>query len=273
MTETEQTQTAAHPKKGLYPTWADLLAVIGVFLGASLIGGAIAEGLRRTGVQSELCTLIGYVFQFGVAIAFALGQKKSRSAVRPLLRFSTTGSTAWAVLWGTILTFALSVVIEPLIDLFPAKYFEWLQNAIGTGGWAMLSTIVAAPILEEILFRGVIQEGSMRRYGAGWGILIGASLFGVVHLIPPQIVNAFFIGLILGVVYYRTRSLIPVILIHAINNAIAYFTMILSDGRIVTTRELLHDETIYRIVFASAVLLVAVGVADAVLLLRRRRGV
>ena len=44
---------------------------------------------------------------------------------------------------------------------------------------------------------------------------------GVFHLNPAQIVAAFFGGLLLAWVYYRTRSLIPCILIHIVNNSIS----------------------------------------------------
>ena len=87
----------------------------------------------------------------------------------------------------------------------------------------MLTVIVAAPILEEILFRGIIQGSLVRKYGPWRGVLVASAIFGVVHGIPQQVVNAFFVGAVLGFVYYCSRSLIVVMVIHAINNAFSYF--------------------------------------------------
>ncbi|MFQ8807127.1 MAG: lysostaphin resistance A-like protein [Alistipes indistinctus] len=74
--------------------------------------------------------------------------------------------------------------------------------------------------------------------------VIAAAVFGIVHLIPQQVINAFMVGLVLGYIYYRTGSLLPVILIHCINNAISYFSWMLGGGKILSTREQLGNETL-----------------------------
>ena len=48
-----------------------------------------------------------------------------------------------------------------------------------------------------------------------------------------------------GSFYYRSGSLVPVILIHMINNAISYFSWALSGERIVSTRQMIGNDTIY----------------------------
>jgi membrane protease YdiL (CAAX protease family) len=82
--------------------------------------------------------------------------------------------------------------------------------------------------------------------------VVSALMFGVIHFIPQQVVNAFVIGLILGFIYVRTDSLWPVIIIHALNNAMAYVVMQWSDGANITVRSLIENDTIYAVVYGVA---------------------
>lgn len=84
-----------------------------------------------------------------------------------------------------------------------------------------LSVVVIPPLVEEIMFRGVILQ-SLRRYGDGFAVLVSAMLFGMYHGNFIQMVFAFLSGLALGFVVIRTNSLLPSILIHFINNGISY---------------------------------------------------
>ncbi len=241
-------------KQSTYPSWGDLLALVGMLLLGTLAGALLAGLLLRTEVASQgLATFIGYVVQFSTAIVFALCQKIARGGGRPLLRFSVKGSSPIIVLWGVILTFSVSVVIEPLLELFPEEQFAPLQQLVDMGGWMMLTSVVAAPIMEEVFFRGIIQESVTRKRGPLAGILVASVIFAAAHYsVPPQALNAFCISLVLGYVYAHGNSLVPVILMHAINNAIAWFTMVLGNGRIETTRTLIGDVSTYWIVYAVA---------------------
>ena len=129
------------------------------------------------------------------------------------------------ILWGIVLIFVTGVVIEPLLELFPDKYLEQLNQYIGTGGWSILMTVVLAPVMEETLFRGLIQGSINERDGAAKAILLSALLFGVFHMIPQQAINAFLVGIILGYIYFRTKSLLTVIILHALNNGISYLML------------------------------------------------
>src|SRR5690606_30966839 len=82
--------------------------------------------------------------------------------------------------------------------------------------------VIAAPILEEVIMRGIILDGLLKRYSPVRSILFSSFLFGLLHLNPWQMVSAMVIGIFAGWVYYRTRSLALPILIHATNNLSAF---------------------------------------------------
>lgn len=81
----------------------------------------------------------------------------------------------------------------------------------------VLNIVVIPPIVEEMMFRGMILQG-LRRFGDGFAVVASAALFGLFHGNFAQTVFAFLCGLVLGFVVIRTNSLLPSILIHALNN-------------------------------------------------------
>lgn len=94
-----------------------------------------------------------------------------------------------------------------------------------------LSIALMAPIVEELLFRGAIMGHLQRQgYSPRKTIVVSALVFGLIHINPAQVVFAFLMGLLLGWIAWRTRSLIPVIAGHALNNTIGVVEMAFSDS-------------------------------------------
>ena len=244
-----------------YPSWGDLLTLLGVFIVATVLGSLLTGVLQKIGsVSVGFGAFLGYVIQFSLVIIFGLFQRKIRSPKETrLLKFGLAKLDFVIILWGTIMVLATGVVIEPLLNLFPETYLDRLGNIMAAGGWMMFTSIVIAPIMEEILFRGILQDALMRKYGVFVGILIASAVFGIVHIIPQQVVNAFMIGIVLGYIYYRTGALLPVILIHCINNAISYFTWMLNGGTLLSTREQMGNDTLYFTVYGIACVLFGIG--------------
>ncbi|MFN3690219.1 MAG: lysostaphin resistance A-like protein, partial [Fimbriimonadales bacterium] len=91
---------------------------------------------------------------------------------------------------------------------------EWL--------WLFVQAAVLAPIIEEFVFRGVLFKVMWQRTGRVWlSAFASGYLFAVIH---PQFLGGVFpitvLGAILALVYAHTRSLLPCILIHALNNGL-----------------------------------------------------
>ncbi len=76
---------------------------------------------------------------------------------------------------------------------------------------------------EELLFRGLIQQDLTGAFGWKWGLLGASLLFAVMHLTwrsLPELGFVFLAGLILGFLYWKTKSLVAPIVTHGINNVI-----------------------------------------------------
>jgi len=77
---------------------------------------------------------------------------------------------------------------------------------------------IAVPIVEELLFRGLLLDTLTETYGSWTSIFISSAIFAVLHVYPLSIVNAFWGGMIYGYLRIRTNSLWPGILLHALWN-------------------------------------------------------
>jgi hypothetical protein len=102
-----------------------------------------------------------------------------------------------------------------------------LFTQMSHSGWGFLAMVVVAPIVEEVLFRGAMEEHLLRQgKSPRMAIFLSALVFGIIHFNPAQSLFAFLLGLAFGWLYYRTRSVIPGIIGHMLNNAICAVLML-----------------------------------------------
>ena len=109
-----------------------------------------------------------------------------------------------------------------------AREREAASGANGTGTM-MFYTLVVAPMIEEIVFRGYVLKG-LKKYGNSSAIFISALLFGLYHANLIQMVFAFLMGLLLGYVAAE-YSVHLTILLHMANNAMVSGMVILGDTK------------------------------------------
>lgn len=117
----------------------------------------------------------------------------------------------------------------PVFGKFHEMFSETMEKMSSNIPMMVVMAVVMAPVFEEIVFRGIIMKGLINK---GWkpirAIWISSIIFGLVHGNPWQLVGAILLGYVLGLVYYRTKSLLMPILLHAFNNGIS--TMLIAFG-------------------------------------------
>jgi len=129
----------------------------------------------------------------------------------------------------------LSVIlygIFAVIEHFYGIYFDvqmpeaFIQFILSTPTWlALLSLVVAAPIMEEFIFRGFLFSQLRNTRLGGWGAIITTSfLWTVIHFQYETMILyvLFILGIFLGYLRYKYNSLYLVIGIHALNNMIPF---------------------------------------------------
>ena len=106
------------------------------------------------------------------------------------------------------------------------EHFSIMENMLaplneGSILISLLTVGIVAPFTEEFIFRGVIFKTLNKNIATLGTIIIQALFFGIFHGNLIQGIYATLLGLVLGYITYRTRSLWPAIIIHIINNTIA----------------------------------------------------
>ena len=158
-------------------------------------------------------TMVSYVF----LIAFLLYKGHLRT-----WSFYRWPGTYTIVLSLLALT-GLIVVLDGLYSFlkFIPDIMKQEFDQLMSSGAGIAVICLFGPFIEELLFRGSIQKLLLKDHSPMKAILITALIFVVIHINPAQVVNAFFLGLLLGWLFYRTGSLWPSICAHILNNSLS----------------------------------------------------
>lgn len=245
-----------------FPKWYDLLAILGLFLVTQLLTQIVFLALGIThystadlAEQTTTAARRAMEFEMGrntlywslisqpLVLLLVIAYRKLRGGERVGIEHSMRGFNPSLILWGFIMMLSVVVVIEPLMQMLPEPP---IPN--GRGIYMLVALIGVAPIFEELLCRGVILELVRRRRGAWVACIVSALIFSAMHIEPQSVLNAFVLGMLLGYIYLRTRSIFAPIILHMLNNALAYMLLIfgLSDN---TLSELIRNDNIYNVVY------------------------
>jgi membrane protease YdiL (CAAX protease family) len=168
----------------------------------------------------------GTVVQYAAWIAAAyfitaeLGRPSAATfGLRPFRR-SAFGWLALGFLAYYAFAIAYALIFNPPEEQLPKELGaeEGAGFAIATG----LLLIVVAPVAEEVFFRGFLFQALRNSFGVWPGAILSGLIFGVIHFEFFKLVQLATLGVILALLFERTRSLWPPIMLHAVNNTLAY---------------------------------------------------
>ncbi|MGF1521773.1 MAG: lysostaphin resistance A-like protein [Leptolyngbyaceae cyanobacterium] len=106
---------------------------------------------------------------------------------------------------------------------------QTVLEADDSGALAIFFTTaaIAAPLFEELLFRGFLLP-SLTRYMPVWGaIVLSSFIFAAAHLSLSEVLPLMVLGMILGVVYTRSRNLLAPMLLHSAWNSVTMLGLFL----------------------------------------------
>lgn len=222
------------------------LVLLLVFVALQLAMGGLA-GLVGLGLGLTLLLTNGLVIAFMVTWERFWPTAEWRGYVRPSL---------WVAALATFVV--LIAEVNGLLEIIDLP--DWTAGLLDEGTEADVAFVVAAvlvgPIAEEMIFRrGMIDGLRASRVGWArrWAVPLSAIVFGLVHFNPMQSVGALVLGLFLGWVYVRTRSLLLPIVCHVINNGLS---VLLGDMRMMDV-----VESRYKLYVCLCVGAVVLGVA------------
>ena len=204
-----------------------LIAVGGLGIGTLLSVACCAAGMDVAAINP----LVSYLLP--LIPAFVYIYRSAPTTSQPVaIEQPYTGKINKIVLYPVLAVamIALGFVTEPLSNIFPMpEYVEQIfEKILNNSLWAFITTVVAAPIIEEFFLRGIMMRGLLYHTSPAKAILWSAFFFAVIHLNLWQAIGAFIAGIFLGWVYWKTHSLWACIFIHAVNNGTAYFIQLLN---------------------------------------------
>ena len=135
-----------------------------------------------------------------------------------------------ALLLGSGFWLVLATGLSPVLEkLTSPEELQHLADTFADSGVPIAARVILVglvpSICEELFFRGALQRSFQRRLSPLYSIIASSLLFGVFHLSPARFISSATLGLLLGYLSYRHRSLWPAILVHAANNTAAIIAL------------------------------------------------
>lgn len=130
-------------------------------------------------------------------------------------------------LWPFVYEIEIALLTDARIDQLKQFYesIEFILKSVPL--WAKLLSLAVAPaVCEEFFFRGFLQNSIRRRASAPLSILAAGVLFGLFHVIVKdallfeRLVPSTLMGIVLGIVYERSGSVFPGMMLHVIHNGL-----------------------------------------------------
>lgn len=227
--------------------------VVGLFFAATLavsIPVAIADIIiselsidspQLKGWVTVFSSIVTYIFLF-----FLINQVFGKSAVsKSLFKDRHIDWTVYLLI--LLATLSIAIILEPLNTLIEKllPMPTWVEQFFSAAFTPTITTFILvailAPLCEEILMRGVILRGLLTSMSPGKAIVWSSFLFALIHLNPWQGVFAFLIGLFLGWMYWKTRSIWPCIFIHFVNNTLSFVGLAIAESKGLGVNSTLED--------------------------------
>lgn len=225
----------------------DVVLAAWIYLSLGLIGTIIAQSLLRgdaiatsqpagepplPSVGRLIGGTIGQITAIGILIK--IGHDRFEGGVRewglrvsrPLGELVITVCVTLAALpicYG--LLHLTEGAMETVFRMAPQEHpsIKLLRDRTGSEwvvGLTVLNAVVIAPMVEELLFRGLLLPALVKWLRSPvMGLLVSSALFGLIHYQVPKTVPALFVfGAMLGFIYLKQKSLIVVIWVHSLFN-------------------------------------------------------
>jgi len=170
----------------------------------------------------SILLVISYSIPIGFVIWYGVRKKRKNDGANLLFSLKVPGSGVFVLM--SISAIMIIIISDAIVSLIPMPDFivdlfmeMFRESTIFT--YALI--VLIGPILEELLFRGIILDGLLGNLNPRKAILWSSFLFAFIHLNPWQFVYAFALGGLMGWIYYRTFSILSCIYIHVFANLTA----------------------------------------------------
>ncbi|MED2184525.1 MULTISPECIES: CPBP family intramembrane glutamic endopeptidase [Bacillus cereus group] len=218
-------------------TYKNLFVMIAMIIGISLLGGLfLGLAFEIYGEEALSTKLEGYyllLFDASVVAIVLLAYKPVFHFIKSIWDLSVlkSGQTYLYLLIGFIV---IAVSQYLMLHVFSFESAAEQKEQLGSLGLQnsiqsiiyVLSVAIITPVKEEILFRGILYRFLEKRYNFLVSIIISSFIFGILH--EGLLITATIMGMVFAMLYKKTQSIIPSIMLHIVWNLLVSISMIVS---------------------------------------------
>lgn len=210
------------------------LAILAYFilqlLFSQLLSVLHLKDIYESSTVFQSCFSLLFISVCSVAVPFGvmalINRRRYTGPVIPTHSLRTGQMALWVSFGMLCCVGANFAVTFGVIPLFKAFGYGLTSNSAGDPNSvfacviALIGTAIVPAICEEFAMRCCCVQ-LLRKYGNGFAVLSISIVFGLLHGNVIQFVFAFLVGLILGYITVKTDSVVPAILVHALNNGMS----------------------------------------------------
>lgn len=216
------------------PLRAILIIIASFFFSIILVQIAIFPFLPDEPDLSQGASIYKFVLilgELGLIIIPYFYLKRKGYPIREIFRWQ--GFDRDLLLLIVAIGLALSILgdeLDRLVNLLvtPPEFLKEVEVMLKINSFSdfillFLGTVIVAALAEESVFRGLLQNSLEKHQNVTKAVIYSSLAWTMIHGILYWAVQIFLIGIILGYLAWRTRSILPSAICHGINNALALF--------------------------------------------------
>lgn len=181
-----------------------------------------AEFTDLVNAQIPLAIIFAAILSFLIYAWIVTASKKQNIFTYCKFKALPLKKVVMLIFAGLSLVSLNALTVVGISMLFPDAYDLHVENMMGltsSGGWLMVVSVgLAAPFIEEIMFRGLITNELDRVMSYKWIIFVQALLFGIYHMNIVQGIYTFILAIFMGYALHWTGSIFAPLIIHIVNN-------------------------------------------------------
>lgn len=221
-----------------------VLCGIAYFLGGIYAGDISSYAAMKNGFAKfstdypAMRVVVGFMIPvISEVTSILVGIKLLKIDIRKLFTFNgfTGGETLRGVTESLGLQMAagyIALIVAGILRIFNLETSSWsfavVESSLGVTFLWYFYACLLGPVLEELLYRGVILQG-LKTYNRRMAVFVSALIFGLMHQNYQQFILGFLVGLVLADVTIRSDSLIPSMIMHiAINTTASLCSLIMA---------------------------------------------
>jgi len=205
----------------MYALHTSLIAISQYLIFVEILPNLVSRLFKNQAIKARVRLITEVITTFGLSVYWYLSHEMT------FINYTNISLIhIIVVLLVSIGLFLLSeMLIDPLLDrLFvntSSNYKDQIDRLFSQSTRVIVKLCLLAPIIEEILFRGIVQGTLQTIMNPIGSLVIAASLFSIMHLNLKQALSSFVPSLLIGFIFQQTNSIIMCVTIHMIYNTLS----------------------------------------------------